>query len=251
MRITHRLFAVLLTGISLSVASGAIAAKAASFDRCPRFFVNGDPPRIPNEPFWMPRALCYDAFATLHSGTTKTPLFVAERLNRTELEATRDGKRAERFFADKRLPRVERAQLVDYINSGFSEGRLAQPANVPTKRAVAQSFSLANSVPQAPRGGQKAWAEIEMTTREYVMRAAGDVYTISGPVFGSDAPTIGPGKVRVPKYLYKLVYDPSSGEAWAYWLENADEASVDRPISYDELVARTGIQFLPGVTIKR
>jgi endonuclease G len=79
------------------------------------------------------------------------------------------------------------------------------------------------------------------------MRAAGDVYVISGPVFDNNSETIGPGKVRVPKYLYKLVYDVTSGRAWAYWIENTDEARAGRPITYEELVRRTGIEFLPGV----
>jgi endonuclease G len=72
---------------------------------------------------------------------------------------------------------------------------------------------------------------------------------ITGPVFDSERNTIGPGMVRVPKYLYKLVFDSSSGRAWAHWLENTDEARVGRPISYDELVKRTGIEFLPRVKV--
>jgi endonuclease G len=247
----HHLFAAILFAVGFTATAKEVAVKGADFRACPHFFVNGMPPRIPNAPFWMPRALCYDAFAVLHSGTTKTPLFVAERLNRTNLAAAEHAKRAERFFADARLPRVERARLEDYRHSGFSPGRLAPTADMATKRAIAQSFSLANIVPQAPQNNRKAWAEIEMTTRDYAMRAAGDVFVISGPVFESGSQTIGPGKVRVPKYLYKLVYDPASGRAWAHWLENVEEARVAGPISYSELVERTGIPFLPGLKIQR
>ena len=45
---------------------------------------------------------------------------------------------------------------------------------------MAQSFSLANIVPQAPMNNRKAWAGIERATRKYVMRAAGDVFVITG-----------------------------------------------------------------------
>jgi endonuclease G len=40
------------------------------------------------------------------------------------------------------------------------------------------------------------------------------------------------------------VYDPSKKDAWAYWIENSNEALMSPPISYGELVSRTGIDFL-------
>lgn len=97
---------------------------------------------------------------------------------------------------------------------------------------------------------QWSWAGIERATRKYAMRASGDVYVITGPVFESNARTIGAGMVRVPKYLYKLVYDSVSGRAWGHWIENNDEAHAGRPITYEELVRRTGIEFLPGVRVR-
>lgn len=35
--------------------------------------------------------------------------------------------------------------------------------------------------------------------------------------------------------------------AWAHWQENSNSEVASRPISYAELVKRTGVQFLPGV----
>jgi endonuclease G len=40
-----------------------------------------------------------------------------------------------------------------------------------------------------------------------------------------------------------LVYDPSKNSAWAYWVENTNEANMSPPISYEELVQKTGIDF--------
>lgn len=56
---------------------------------------------------------------------------------------------------------------------------------------------------------------------------------------------IGLGGVRVPTYLYKLVYDATTGRAWAHWQANREGERVSQPISYAELVRRTGIEFLP------
>lgn len=69
------------------------------------------------------------------------------------------------------------------------------------------------------------------------------IYVITGPVFDGTPYTIGDGKIWIPMYLFKLVYDPSAQRAWAHWLENSDDSMVGKPISYEELVRRTGIKF--------
>lgn len=88
-----------------------------------------------------------------------------------------------------------------------------------------------------------------MATRKYAARSTGDVYVITGPVFApniAQSPSIGAGQVRVPKYLFKLVYDEDQQRAWAHWHLNDDATRASKPISYSELVQRTGIEFLPG-----
>lgn len=68
---------------------------------------------------------------------------------------------------------------------------------------------------------------------------------ITGPVFTNTSPRIGQNAVRVPTYLYKLVYDASTKKSWAHWQENREGETAGRPITYSELVERTGIVFLP------
>jgi len=213
------------------------------FAQCPQFFARAQPPRVPQQPAL--RELCYEAFAVLHSGATRTPVFVAQRLNRRLVEDA-DERRAKRFFADARLPRNERAELEDYKGSGYSRGHMAPAGDMPTPTAMAQSFSLANMVPQNIQHNGGAWAKIEQDTRKYALRSKGDVYVITGPVFTAASERIGPGGVRVPTYLYKLVYDATTGRAWAHWQANREGERVSQPISYAELVRRTGIEFLPG-----
>ena len=233
---------ILALALLLPLASTALA-DANDFSQCRQYFANGKPPVIQHQQDMKPRALCFDSFAIFHSGKSHTPIYVAERLNREIL-----GKgihRSDHFYEEARLPRSERSLLDDYRDSGFDRGHMAPAADMGTDGAMVQSFSLANIVPQAPINNRKAWAKIEKDTRKYVMRAAGDVYVITGPVYDANPATIGRNKVWVPQHLFKLVYDPSSNRAWAHWIDNSDEARVGRPISYGELIRRVGVEWLP------
>ena len=219
---------------------------SSNFSACPHFFASGKPPLVVPRP--SHRTLCYDAFAILHSGESKTAVFVAQKLNRASvLDA--DESRTNRFFADARLRSSERATLEDYRGSGYDRGHMAPAGQMPTAQSMAQSFSLANMVPQAPQHNQGTWrVSVEDATKKYAGRATGDVYVITGPVFEpsiAQSKAIGPGQVRVPKYLFKLVYDEQENRAWVHWHLNDNATRASRPISYDELVKRTGIEFLP------
>lgn len=170
-------------------------------------------------------------------------MFVAEKLNRQAVQDA-DEKRGDKFFADARLPRAERAELSDYKGSGYSRGHMAPAGDMPTPAAMAQSFSLANMVLQSSKQNSGPWAKIEKDTRLYASRAKGDVFVITGPVFDASSTTIGANQVRVPSHLFKLVYDAQTGRAWAHWQANADSTKAGAPISYGELVKRTGVEFL-------
>lgn len=227
-------------------------ASAASTD-CPQFFVNARPPVLPASAPARQRLLCFDAFAVLYSGQSKTPVYVVEKLSRAQLLEADGEQRSNKFYEEARLPSADRARLEDFkarIDEGgdelrFDRGHMAPAADMPTARAMAQSFSLSNMVPQAPANNRGPWAKsIEKATRKYVKRAAGDVYVFTGPVYAAPVRTLGPNRVWIPQYLYKLVYDPVANRAWAHWIENRDGARAGKPISYEELVKRTGIAFL-------
>lgn len=190
--------AIAATALLLIAVSTSFAANS-DFSQCRQMFANAQPPVLQNQSM-VP---CYSSFAVLHSGKIRTPIYVAERLNKEQLEARVT--RGTRFFADARLPRTERAELEDYKNSGLDRGHMAPAANMATEESMAQSFSLANMVPQYPVNNRKSWAGIEKATRKYVMRAAGNVFVITGPVFEQNPPTIGSNKVWVPQHLFKLV----------------------------------------------
>lgn len=220
---------------------------ASGFDDCKSSFFGGSPPEVHAA---GSRSLCFDSFAVLYSGISRAPIYSAERLNKNILEDAKGEERTNLFFADARIPAADRAELSDFAHSGFDRGHMAPAGDMPNQNAMAQSFSLANMVMQDPENNRKTWAGIEKSTRKYVMRAKGDVFVITGPVFNRNHKVSPSGRVWVPDHLFKLVYDPNTYRAWAYWVDNTSSAKVSTPISYDELVSRTGIEFLPLLKIK-
>lgn len=218
---------------------------ATGFSHCRDFFPGGEPPALQPRP--QLRELCFSAFAVLHSGQTKTPVFVVERLNRQLLEQGQGLKRSDKFYADARLPGAERAELDDYRRSGYSRGHMAPAGDMYSPEAMAQSFSLANMVPQDQTHNGGVWSKVEQDTRRYAMRARGDVYVFTGPVFDGEVSTIGPGKVHVPSHIFKLVYDASTGRSWVHWQANSPDTRMSAPISYEEFTRRTGMPLLSGV----
>ena len=229
-----------LWGQQVSAPEGEYAQ--TSFARCRHFFPNQQPPAVPAGQAL--RELCFTPFAVLHSGQRKTPVFVAQRLNRQMLNAARHVPRTDRFYEEARLPRSERATLGDYQGSGFDRGHMAPAGDMHDDESMAQSFSLANIVPQDAQHNRGAWATIEADTRQYVMRAQGDVHVITGPVYEGRMETVGEGRIAVPDYLYKVVVDATTGRSWVHWHENSSRARAAPPISYETFVKRTGLDFL-------
>jgi len=187
------------------------------------------------------RDLCFDSFAIYYSTQDKKPIYTVEKLSREQLLAPHP-RRSNQFYEEARLPFSERSLLSDYRGSGYDRGHNAPAGDMSNERAMAQSFSLANMMPQARQNNQGIWAKnVEEPTRLYVKRTAGDVFVFTGSTGNSGS--IGKGQVTIPSHLYKLVYDPNQNRAWAYWVENTNEASMSPPITYQDLMQKTGIDF--------
>ncbi len=215
----------------------------ALFDACLDYFPTQQLPSTTQ----MGRDLCFEGFAVYYSPEHKKPIYVVEKLNRNRLIGERQ-KRSNRFYEEARLPRQERALIADYRDSGYDRGHNAPAADMHNEQAMAQSFSLANMMPQARENNRGIWAkQVEQATRHYALRASGDIYVFTGST--GNIGRIGASQVTIPSHLYKLVYDPSRKKAWAYWVENTNNAAMTPPISYQDLKDRTGIDFhLPDLT---
>ena len=144
------------------------------------------------------RDLCFDSFAIYYSPTDKKPIYTVEKLSREQLSAPHP-KRTNQFYEEARVPLAERALLSDYRGSGYDRGHNVPAGDMTNERSMAQSFSLANMMPQARQNNQGIWAKnVEEPTRLYVKRATGDVYVYTGSVGNSGS--IGSGPVLIFSY---------------------------------------------------
>lgn len=233
----------------LAVAAALLAAPAAALavpSACPQHFAAGDAPDLLNQRLAaQTRALCYGGYAVLHSGVTRTPLYAAEHLTRERVEAAHAIQRHGTFHADPNLPPEERAELADYARSGYDRGHMAPSADMPDTEQQAQSFSLANMIPQNPESNRDLWSDIEAAMRA-LARRQGEIYVVSGPIYRGDRIERLNGRVLVPTHVFKAVYDPATGQAGAYLVPNA-AGDAWTPLSIRQLQDLTGIDVFPAL----
>ena len=189
--------------------------------------------------------LCFNGFNVMYSGVSKTPLWVAEAL--TPARLSQKIPREDSFHEEDRVKASHRATLADYRGSGYDRGHMAPNADMPTKDAQYDSFSLANMVPQAPKNNQQIWRELEEATRAIVTKQKQELYVITGPAYTSkNLKKIGKG-VLVPTSTYKAIYIPKQGIAGAYYAPNDNSLKVEI-VSICYLEEQLGINLFPTLS---
>ncbi|MBP0495220.1 DNA/RNA non-specific endonuclease [Pararoseomonas indoligenes] len=232
----------LLLLVLLSLPSVAQAAPSA----CPEHHPGGQAPDILRPSLAAEtRELCFEAYSVVHSGVSRTPLAAAEHLTRRRIQQARGMERDDAFHAEDGLPEDERARLSDYARSGFDRGHMAPSGDMPTASAQADSFSLANMVPQNPGSNRCLWEGIESTVRDLAMEE-GEVWVLTGPIFEGTTLQRLNGRVLVPTLLYKAIYLPGRGEAAAYLAPNAPGLAW-RAVSLDGLREVAGLDAFPAL----
>ena len=209
----NRPFSALLATVVL-----AFSVDASAFAACGEHFPSGNAPVV-SDTHLRVQVLCYERFVVLHSGLTNGPLLVAEHLVAHHVRSAKGQIRVNLFHPEPRLNPPERAELSDFARSGYDRGHMAPSGDMPDANSQAESFTLANMVPQDAQNNRYLWEAIESATRAYVQRA-GEAIVMTGPLFlGKRVESIGSG-VLVPTHIFKLVYDPSRRAATVFLTEN-------------------------------
>jgi len=231
---------------------GMIVLGLASFyvqaeTHCPEHYWQGAEPTFINVKLEKKtQEVCFTEYGVMHSGVSKTPLWSAEHLTAERLENARGLHRVNAFHEEEKLRTEERAELSDYVRSGFDRGHMSPSADMSTEQAQYESFSLANMIPQNPQNNRHLWESIESAVRHMTTKR-GELYVITGPLFkGSPIQRLN-GRVFVPTHIYKAVYDPKTKEAAAFLVENQATDKFD-VVSISELEALAGINLFPKLS---
>ncbi len=193
------------------------------------------------------RSLCFHAFIVMHSGTTRTPLYVGEHLTRVSIEAARAlDTRDNRFHPEQRLPTIERSELADYKGSGLDRGHMAPSGDMGDPADDHDSFSLANIVPQDAQLNRNGWADLEGYVRD-LADTLGEAYVVTGPAFAGNSLRRLNGRVLVPSHVWKAVYVPGQGAG--AWIVGNDRERRWEVVSISTLAARTGIDPFPSLDL--
>lgn len=232
-----------VVGLMVCVSTQTIAADFA--DCKDAFYGRSAPDYIEQKLTKNTYPLCFDGFATMYSGVSRTPLWSAEHLDRRRLTQADTLPREDNFHEESRLPESVRATLSDYSGSGYDRGHIAPNADMANVSQQYDSFSLANIAPQSPRNNRYIWRNIESATR-YLTKQYGEVYVVTGVAFTNKrVKKIGSG-VLVPSHFFKAVYIPAIGQAGVYYAPN-DESERIEVISIDDLALRSGIDVMPAI----
>ena len=236
-----------ITAISLILLSSTVGAYAKD---CSAQFYDGKAPVVTNSPVAQRTTnLCFEEYAVLYSGETRTPLWSAEFLTNNRIKEARKLKRNDSFHEEDQIPASDRSTLADYKGSSYyshslDRGHMSPNSDFSTYSAQFESFSLANIIPQDSNNNQHLWESIESATRKLVTQRE-RLYVITGPIFDNTNEKLH-GRVTIPTRIFKAIVDPSRKEAAAY-ITNNQSGSEYSTVSIAELERTVGINLFPDL----
>jgi endonuclease G len=128
----------------------------------------------------------------------------------TREETVKRFQRGEFFAPDPLLPGTDFS--IDYQKSRYDRGHLAPAADMGySMETMVQSFFYSNMSPQVPRFNRGVWKKLEIQVRNWAVEYD-SLYVVTGPIFDSLMPSIGPHRVAVPKAYYKVLLQKRNGE---------------------------------------
>jgi endonuclease G, mitochondrial len=223
----------------------ALVISPAAQAGCLNLFLGGQPPKLTGPQPGRRTGLCFEAYATLTSGFARVPIWSAEHLTAESAELGPHIPRTKGFHPERALPPDDRADPHDYGHD-YDRGHMTPAGDASTKKAKAETFSLANVVPQTAALNRGVWEGIEEAVRRQAERD-GELYIVTGPVLTRQDGWTWNGRVEVPGATWKAIYDPSVGTGGA-WICTNTEAPDCRVVSIVALEKVTRVNPFPSLT---
>ncbi|SFX73700.1 DNA/RNA non-specific endonuclease [Marinospirillum alkaliphilum] len=157
------------------------------------------------------RVLRNPGFMVGYSEFRMNPLWVTYRLE--PVEPGPSDPRPQRFQEDRRT--FTRVNHDEYTGSGYDRGHLAPNhamSRVHGREAQLRSFLMTNISPQTPELNRRVWQRIEATALDHFAPIKGEVWVITGPVFGEPTQRLNGSWVEIPAGFYKIFVAPPTAE---------------------------------------
>jgi endonuclease G len=140
------------------------------------------------------------------------------------------------------------AQLEDYRGSGYDRGHLCPAGDMKLNlTSMTETFYLSNCSPQDRDFNAGIWNDLEERVRRWAL-SSGRIFVVTGGVLTSNKGKIGLDGVTLPKYFYKVIYDPKGqGKMIAFLIPNEKTTKPLQTyvVSVDYVESITGIDFFP------
>jgi endonuclease G len=163
--------------------------------------------------------LCNDEYVAVYDTKNKANIFSAERFDANHALIPRK----DAFRPDTRIDPKQRAELKDYLNTGYDRGHMAPAADMSTSKQMSESFLLTNMTPQSKVLNEQKWRLLEEHVRK---TSTGLTYVLTGALYHSTK-TVGVDKIPVPSAYYKCIWYVT-GVNECFLADNQDGASVNQ-----------------------
>jgi endonuclease G, mitochondrial len=192
--------------------------------------------------------ITHTGYSLLYNELHEQAMWVAYEL--TSAETHKVVPRTNKFLPDP-LVKTLSADDDDYAGSAYDRGHLASAADMGWSAAtMAESFYYSNMSPQVPAFNRGIWKRLEELVRTWAVENTA-IYVVTGPVLTSGLSSIGPDKVSVPKYFYKVILDYTDPEIKGIGFLMPNEGSGDPlqnfAVTIDSVERYTGIDFFPAL----
>jgi endonuclease G, mitochondrial len=227
--------------------SDSSAGRIATGDKA---IVYGGVPRMSNQGAGAKtiRVLSNSGYVVGYSDAIASPLWAAYRVQDMRSLPT-PAPRPEKFEIDRRT--AARVAPDAFAGTGYDRGHLAPNYAIATRygaKAQRETFLMSNITPQLHAFNAGTWRSLEMKIATSYPARYGEVWVLTGPVFG-DRPRQLRGGMFVPEAFFLIVVDENEERLRTLSLLVPHDAAMTSDVSQyltsiDELQRRTGLDFL-------